>query len=598
MSSIVNRRDLDFILFELFATESLFSHEKFSSFDRTSVEGFLDSAQQIAERYYLPCAEELDAHEPEFRNGCAITHPSLKPALKSYSDAGFFAMGFAEEYGGLQAPLSVQVAVNGMFSSANLSAHNYALLTTAAANLLCEYGSDDQKARFLPPMLEGRWFGTMCLSEPQAGSSLSDISTLATPRSDGRYNIRGSKMWISGGEQDITENIVHMVLAKTPGAPPGVKGISLFIVPKNTVSTNGEVGASNNIALAGLNHKMGNRGTTNTLLNFGENGDCVGELVGEVNDGLRYMFNMMNEARINVGHGATMLGLAGYLCSLEYAKSRPQGRILGNKDPQSQQVEIIQHADVKRLLLSQKVFVEGANALIHYCAHLVDQISIATDSTERASLSQKLELLTPIAKSWPSEFCLEANKHAIQVLGGYGYTRDYPVERFYRDNRLNPIHEGTHAIQGIDLLGRKVRMNGGLAFAGLVDDILSSVSQISTGSELTELCEQLVHAVKTWTNTVDMITDHGDAARELANATLFLDASGHILIAWMWLLQANAAEKAIKSANSTDPFYSGKISAARFFFGYELPKALTQLKLVSTLPTTCMEINPEEFIGE
>ena len=474
MSTIVNRRDLDFQLYDVLCVQQLFQAERYAAFDRETIDEMLNGAQALAEEEFLPIAGKLDANEPRFDDGSVILPPEVEPALKAYAEAGFFAAGFDHDIGGLQIPYVVQTALNGMFSAANNSLYGFPMLTTAAANMLNTFGSPEQKALFLPPMLQGRWYGTMCLSETQAGSSLADIRTMARPRSDGTYAISGTKMWISAGEHEVSENIVHMVLAKRPDAPTGVKGISLFMVPKFRVDADGTPGARNNIVLAGLNHKMGQRGIPNTILNFGEGGESIGFLIGAPNQGLRYMFHMMNEARILVGQGATMLGLTGFLHSLDYAKTRRQGRLPGHKGSDSPPVPIVEHADVRRMLLSQKANVEGALALILYCALLVDRIKVAPDESARQELRLLLEILTPIAKSWPSEFCLEANKWAIQILGGYGYTRDYPLERFYRDNRLNPIHEGTYGIQGIDLLNRKVSMQGGKAFEALIDRIVRS----------------------------------------------------------------------------------------------------------------------------
>ena len=424
----------------------------------------------------------------------------------------------------------------------------------------------------------------MCLSETQAGSSLSDIRTKADPRDDGSYNIIGTKMWISGGEQEITENIVHMVLAKIPGSPPGVRGISLFIVPKYRVNADGTLSEKNNIVLAGLNHKMGQVGLPNTILNFGENGETIGYLVGEPNQGLRYMFYMMNEARIGVGHGAVMSGLAGYLHSLDYARNRSQGRHPQDKDPASKQIPIIEHADIKRMLLAQKSHVEGSLALILYCATLMDRRSIAKDEAEREELEWLLEILTPIAKSYPSEFCLEANKHAIQILGGYGYTKDYPVERFYRDNRLNPIHEGTHGIQGLDLLGRKVRMHGGAALEFLSRRIEQTIADARAGG-LSSEADTLADYLADLRSTTRSVVDCNDVTLGLANATLFLDAMGLVVVAWLWLAQGLLVSG---NNNSGDAFCVGKLTAMRYFFRYELPRAKHKFELVASLDDTTL----------
>ncbi|MEM9288815.1 MAG: acyl-CoA dehydrogenase, partial [Pseudomonadota bacterium] len=468
-------------------------------------------------------------------------------------------------------------------------------LTQGAANLINTFGTEQQKSLFLPPMLEGRWLGTMCLSEPQAGSSLADIRTRAEPIGDGRYKLTGTKMWISGGEQDISENIVNMVLAKVPGGPPGVKGISLFITPKMRVHDDGSLGDPNNITLAGLNHKLGNRATTNTLLNFGEKGECIGWLVGEEHHGLAYMFQMMNEARIAVGHGASMLGLAGYLYSLQYAKERPQGRRPSEKDPESPQIPLIEHADVRRLLLAQKAFTEGAMALIFYCAQLVDEIAIAPSKEEAQRIELLLDLLTPMAKSWPSEYCLEANKHAIQILGGYGYTRDYPVERFYRDNRLNPIHEGAHAIHGIDLLGRKVRVGGGAAFQTFIELVSETLDETQSHTELAAECAQLSVLRDTLIDTTQTLADPGQGERELANATLYLDAFGHITVGWLWLRQGLAALKRQNGGEET-PFLSGKLQTMRYFYRYELVKVPPMLDLCKAADDTCLAMTAQQYL--
>jgi len=596
MSEIVQRRDLDFILYEMLDLEGLLQTEHFEAHDRETISAVLDTAQAIAEDIYLPLAEKIDAHEPQFVDGKVQMPSEAADAIRAYADAGMLAMGFSEADGGLQLPYLVSTLVNGMFASANVALANYALLTAANANLVSTFCTPEQKARYLPPMLAGTCFGTMCLSEPQAGSSLSDITTKASLRGDGRYDISGSKMWISGGDHELSDNILHLVLAKIPGDPAGVKGISLFLVPRYRVNADGSKSEWNNVSLAGLNHKMGQRGCVNCLLNFGENGESIGELVGEPGKGLNYMFHMMNESRIFVGQSATMLGLAGYLHSLQYAKERPQGRHPHNKDPLSSQLPIIEHADVKRMLLAQKAAVEGAMGLIAFAASLIDRQKVSADSAERAELGLLLDILTPVVKSWPSEFCLEANKHAIQILGGYGYTRDYPVERIYRDNRLNHIHEGTHGIQGIDLLGRKVRMEDGAALELLAVRIKSTIAEARELADLQGEAAALETALELLQATTRKIVTHEDVNLGLANATLYLDAFGHVVIAWVWLWQAVVATKAMSESDGNEPnFYSGKRATCRYFFKYELPKVDAQFALVGSVDDTCFNFSPEQF---
>ena len=463
----------------------------------------------------------------------------------------------------------------------------------------------EQIDTYVRPMMEGRFFGTMCLSEPQAGSSLSDIKTRAEREADGSYRLFGNKMWISAGEHELSENIIHLVLAKIPGAPPGVKGISLFIVPKKLVNADGTLGERNDVVLAGLNHKMGYRGITNTLLNFGEGkfnpggkAGAVGYLVGEVNRGLACMFHMMNEARIGVGMGAVLLGYTVYLHALDYARSRPQGRHPAAKDPTTPQIPIIEHADVRRMLLAQKSYVEGGLALCMYCARLVDEYKTGESEAARTEAGMLLDVLTPITKSWPSQWCLEANTLAIQVHGGYGYTRDYKVEQLYRDNRLNPIHEGTHGIQGMDLLGRKAGMHGGRALQLLLARMNATcdAAQASASALLQQCATELKTALQETATTTRTLLAERDANRMLANATAYLEMTGHVVIAWIWLQQALIAERALAQAQGEEAeFYRGKLQACQYFFRYELPKTAAQHALLRNLDTTCLDMQDAWF---
>jgi len=551
-----DREDLDFQLWDVAGLEPLLEG---GELDRAAVAGILDTAEQVAADHFLPHGRLLDEQEPEFTEGRVVLPDVVKPAVDAHIAAGFLAAPFDPAHGGMGLPETVSQAAGFIFASANVSLAGYAMLTIGAARIIQSFGSDAQKAAYLEPMIEGRFFGTMCLSEPQAGSSLSDITTRAEPMPDGRYRITGRKMWISGGEHDLSENIVHMVLAKIPGGPPGVKGISLFIVPKKRAD-----GTANDVTLAGLNHKMGYRGTTNCALNFGEDGACVGELLGEPHKGLSYMFQMMNEARIGVGLGATALGQAGYQASLAYARERPQGRSPTAKDPTTPQIALIEHADIRRLLLAQKAAVEPSLALALYCATLVDRHK--TGDAEAAAL---LDMLTPVAKSWPSEFCLEANKHAIQVLGGAGYTRDYPVERYYRDNRLNPIHEGTHGIQGLDLLGRKMLAGQGAGARVLLGAIQADIARGGSSALADDLGDAVNRIAEVTGELAARIAQNPE--KGLANATLYLDTVGHVVMGWMWLRITLAADQ-VAARDGDRPFLAGKHQAARYFFARELPR--------------------------
>jgi alkylation response protein AidB-like acyl-CoA dehydrogenase len=598
MSMIVNRRDLDFVLYETLGLEKILESERYVDYDRESLDAMLDLCQTVAEDQFLTCASKLDANEPKFVDGKVETISELKDAIAAYQEAGLCATAYDADIGGLQLPWMMDQALNGMFVCANNPAHIYLFLTKGVTNMLNVCGSDELKAKYLPNLVDGKWFGTMCLSETQAGSSLADIRTKAELKPDGSYALSGTKMWISGGEQDITENIIHMVLAKIPGSPSGVKGISLFLVPKNRVNDDGSIGDSNNVALAGLNHKMGCRGATNCLLNFGEAGESIGYLVGGANQGLANMFHMMNEARISVGMSAVMSALGGYLYSLDYARNRPQGRPLVNRNPEDPQVMISEHADIKRMLMTQKAFVEGAQTLMYYCAELIDTNKLSIDHAGNQRRDLLLDLLTPICKSWPSEFCLEANKLAIQVLGGYGYTREYPVERLYRDNRLNHIHEGTWGIQGIDILGRKVRMQDGAAVKILREEMQATIDSAAGHSQLGVFCGQLNEYLTLTEETIAAVGQATDPSLALANATIFLDAMGHLVIAWMWLKQAVAALEGKQKGNAADDaFYDGKVAAMQFFFRYELPKIRPNLSLVADLDSTCYDLTADQFLG-
>jgi butyryl-CoA dehydrogenase len=606
----IDRRDLEFQVFEVLQAARLCAAPRYAEHDRGTLDGVLDGAFRLAGEHYAPYAAASDAHEPELRDGRVHVLPATKTALAAAADAGYFAAPFPQEIGGLQLPWLVAQGANAVFAGANVGFYGYAMLTIGAANLLHAHGTPEQVERYVRPMVEGRWFGTMCLSEPQAGSSLADIRTTAVRQPDGTYRLTGGKMWISGGEHEIAENIVHLVLAKVPGGPPGVKGISLFVVPRRHVNADGSLGERNDVRCAGLNHKMGWRGTVNTVLALGENGACVGHLVGREHAGLTYMFTMMNEARIGVGLCAVALGYAGYRHSLEYARTRPQGRPLAERDPSSPPVPILRHPDVRRMLLAQKAWVEGGLALALYCARLVDEQRIAADAGDAdaaAEIHRLLELLTPVAKSWPSEYCLEANKYAIQVLGGYGYTRDYPVERLYRDNRLNHIHEGTYAIHGLDVLGRKVQVDGGAAFASLVRRVAATCAvareRAAAGGDAAALADHAtaldaaLARVEATTRRLVGAARGGQPERAFANATLYLDALGQAIVAWRWLEQACVATAALASgAPAADrAFYAGKLAACRYFFRYELPRTGPTLDLLDSLDDTALRVDDEAW---
>jgi alkylation response protein AidB-like acyl-CoA dehydrogenase len=601
----ISRRDLSFLLYEWLQVQDLCQRERYAEHSRETFEAALDVYGQIADELFAPLHQKLDAEEPRLEGDEVRAHPALRAPLMAFAEAGLIAASQDEALGGMQLPGVVERAGMTMMMAANAAGIGYAFLTIANANLLVTYGTPQQIDAYVRPMLAGRAFGTMCLSEPQAGSSLADITTRAVPQHDGSYRLFGNKMWISGGDHDITDNIVHLVLAKVPDAQgklrPGVGGISLFLCPKRLLDEKGEAGERNDVVTAGLNHKMGYRGTTNCLLNFGEGKHqpggrkgAVAWLVGQEGQGLACMFHMMNEARTGVGLAATALGYAGYLHALDYARSRPQGRLVSQRgDPDAQQVPIIQHADVRRMLLAQKAYVEGGLALGLYCAKLMDDIHTCADQSRQRELTLLLDLLTPIAKSWPSQWCLAANDLAIQVHGGYGYTRDYKVEQFYRDNRLNPIHEGTHGIQGLDLLGRKVGQAGGAGLRLLGDRMHSCASAASALPDLRPHAAQLIDAWTSVQQTLDGLSQTADRDLRLANSSAFLEAFGHVVLAWLWLEQGVAACR--NDVDGQDPFYQGKRQACRYFFDWELPRLQAWLAVLSPPNDTCLSMRDEWF---
>ncbi|HSW18412.1 MAG TPA: acyl-CoA dehydrogenase [Ramlibacter sp.] len=605
------RPTLDFLLYDWLKVGQLNERARFADHSRETFDAVLDTCERIAREKYAPFNRLVDTEEPRFDGEKVILPAATKAAWDAFAGSGMLSASQDYGIGGMQLPYTVEAAAGAFFGVASVSIGG-GLLTVGNANLLMAHGTALQKQVFALNEFNGRFSGTMCLSEPQAGSSLSDVATRATPDGDDyaddplgpRFRLRGNKMWISAGEHELTENIIHLVLAKIPGPDgklvAGTRGISLFVVPKWLVASDGQLtGMRNDVALAGLNHKLGWRGTTNTLLNFGEGtfpvqgrAGAVGYLVGKPGEGLRCMFHMMNEARIGIGMAATALGLAGYYASLDYAKNRPQGRPVGaaGKDPAQPQARIIEHADIKRMLLAQKSYCEGSLALMLMCARLVDEQHTG-DPAQADDARLLLEVLTPIAKSWPSEFCLEANSLAIQVHGGYGYTRDFPVEQYWRDNRLNMIHEGTHGIQAADLLGRKVRMEGGRGLMLLAGRINATIERAMQGAALSAYANQLGRALQ----AVGAATKAAWATEEptdaLANAVPYMQAFGHMVLAWTWLDVLLAQEGA---ANAT-PAAVGRARAAQYFFHYELPRIEPWLQVVSRRDRTCADMPEEAF---
>jgi butyryl-CoA dehydrogenase len=579
--------DLQFFLDDVLGLRELLAAPRYAEHDLDTVEQMLQLAAQLADDVFAPLAPVLDAEEPRLVDGRVRLPAGAKEALDAYLEAGFQAAAVDAEHGGMQLPYLVAVATNVLFGAANTPLLAYSSLSQAAANLLAAHGSPEQQARWMVPLIEGRFYGTMALSETQAGSSLADLTTLATPQPDGSYRLVGSKMWITGTDHDLGDNIVNLVLARTPGAPAGTRGISLFVVPNLLPDETGACTVPNDVRVVGVNHKMGFRGAVNTVWALGDEGGATGWLVGEEHRGLAYMFRMMNEARTAVGVGAAAMAWAGFHHSLAYARERPQGRPAAQRDPTSPQVPIVAHADVRRMLLSQKALSEGGLCLALYAAGLVDRIAVAP-AGEVPRLQALLDVLTPVVKAWCSHYGLVANDQAIQVLGGYGYTRDYPVERLYRDNRLNPIHEGTNGIQALDLLGRKVFAKGGGAV--LLEELGAAVQRgRRAGGEAAELAEALqtaVDRVVAVTTSLGALGQRGEVERFLANATPYLHLVGHTVVAWQWLTIVLAL------GERDDERARGRRAAARYFARWELPKTAHWASLLDPVETTPLDCDP------
>ncbi len=597
-SKFISERNIKFLLYEVFDAESLTKYEYYSDHNRKMFDMVLKAAAKLAKDLLFPIFEEMDRNQPELVNGEVKVHPAVKTIMQEFGDGGWISSRVPFDQDGEQLPSMVADICEFIFSAANYSANAYPGLTFGASHLIESFGSRELYDFYVSKMRSGEWQGTMALTEPEAGSSLSDITTLAEPTAAGYYRMKGQKIFISAGDHDGVDNVVHLMLAKIEGAPAGAKGISLFVVPKKRIDDKGDL-VPNDVVASGVYHKLGYRGCPIVQLSIGDKNDCRGWLVGEPHRGLKCMFQMMNEARIGVGMGATAMATAAYYASLEYTKTRCQGRRLGHKDPNLPPVPIIEHADVKRMLLFQRAVIEGALSLVMQCSKYVD-LQKVTAGEEKEKFNLLLEILTPIAKSYPSEMGNISISQGLQCLGGSGYCDDYPLEQYYRDCRIHPIHEGTTGIQGMDLLGRKVIMQDGRAFLFYADELKDT---ISIAEEYKDLAKSACELSETLTKLQDVTRHLLSIARQqgseafLADATLYLEFFGIVTIAWQWLLQGIAAQKASKNgARKKDiNFYEGKMFTLRYFFGYELPKTLGLAKRLMDDDRLTVEMQADYF---
>jgi alkylation response protein AidB-like acyl-CoA dehydrogenase len=593
----ISMRNLKFLLYEVFDAASLTQYPYFKQHNKKMFDMVLDAGMKLATKLLWPIFEEMDRNAPELVSGKVKVHPQIGKMMKQFGEGGWIAATFPNKMDGEQLPSLVANCCHMMFSAANYSAHAYPGLTAGAARLIANFGDEGLIGTYLDKMLMGEWQGTMALTEPQAGSSLSDITTMAEPAQNGYYRIRGQKIFISAGDYEGIENVVHLMLAKIPGGPPGVKGISLFVVPKMRRDNQGDL-VSNDIVVTQIFHKMGYRGAPITELSIGEKGDCRGYLVGEPHKGLSYMFQMMNEERMGVGLAAASIASAAYQAALAYSKDRPQGRRLSSKDPAIPQIPIIEHADVKRMLLFQRSIVEGSFSLLLQCSRYEDMTKVSTgDDLKKYELL--LDLLTPVAKTYASEMGILSTSQSIQCFGGYGYCEDFPVEQHFRDMRIHAIHEGTTGIQGMDLLGRKVIMKEGKAVMLFLDEVRNAMAAADRAG-LQPFSEQLGNGLNALQDvTVHLISVAQDKGPEyfLADATLYLEFFSIVAIAWQWLLQAVAVQHALKKklGEAESNFYHGKLFTFRYFYTYELVKINGLIERLKNPDAVTVEIKPEYF---
>lgn len=597
MAEYVNMDTLRFQLYQVHDLPQLFQFARYAEYDKDAIDIYLESVKDFSDQDLYPSFREMDEAPAHYKDGKVIVHPKVGESMKKAGELGVIGGPYDLEAGGMQLPGMASHAAYFIMEAANNHVPGYLGLTAGAAHLIIAFGNDRLRETYVPHMLSGQWGGTMCLTEPQAGSSLSDITTTAYPQDDGSYIVKGQKIFISGGDHEHNENFVHLVLARIEGAPAGTKGISLFVVPKKRPTGDGSL-EPNDVVTAGDYQKMGQKGYCTTHLVFGENEGARGWLVGEPHKGLKYMFQMMNEARIAVGRGAVAISSAAYYASLQYAQERPQGRRLkndGTKDVSEAQTLIINHPDVRRMLLLQKAIYEGALSLVNQTA-LYHDLEIVSEGEAHEKYYLLLELLTPMAKTYPSEKCREAVDNGLQVLGGYGYCTDFVLQQYLRDIRIMAIYEGTTGIQSQDLLGRKVTMQKGKALEYLAAEVQKDIQAARTYDELKPYAAQLGQKMELVQKVLQQLMPFalkGQYERYLSDATVFMEMMSTVTVGWQWLKMATAAKQALVTGDETytAAFYESKVHTMRFYYKYELSKAdsLAQIMMDETVLTILEE---------
>lgn len=594
---------LKFLLYQVHNLEEVLQTPLHQDHDKESIELLLSSVKDFSDKDLFPYFREMDEDPARFEDGKIKTHPQVGVTFKKAGELGLISDLFKYEDGGLQLPMMVHSASHMITDAANNHLPGYWGLSSGAAELIVEFGNEALKETYVPNMLSGDWGGTMCLTEPQAGSSLSDITTSADPQEDGSYNIKGQKIFISAGDHEHVDNIIHLVLARIKGAPAGTKGISLFVVPKKRIKDDGSL-EGNDLITAGDFQKMGQRGYATTHLIFGENDDCKGWLVGEAHQGLKYMFLMMNGARIGVGRGGAAIAVAAYHASLEYAQERKQGRRLtntGKKDVQQEPTMIINHPDVRRMLMLQKAVAEGSLSLVMLTSRYYDLYVNSQNEADKEKFYLLLELMTPLCKTYPAEMGKVAVDNGLQVLGGYGFCSDYILQQYYRDIRIFSIYEGTTGIQSQDLLGRKLTMKGGKALMLLAQEMMETIKDAGTFDELRTSANELGEKMKLTNDVIAFLSEYakqGDFERYISDASIFMEFFSKVVVGWLWLDMAVHAKRALVSGDKTytEEFLESKIHTMKFYFKYELSRTSALGQILMDEQTLTIPREQEIFV--
>ena len=598
----VDMDTLKYMLYDVHNLEGMLDRERFQDHDKESLDLFIDSTKTFADKELFPYMQEVDEKPAYHKDGTVYVHEQVKTMMHQGGELGFISAPFDYEDGGMQIPLMVQTATNYVLNAANNHLPGYTGLTQGAAELIIHFASQELKDTYVPNMLAGKWGGTMCLTEPQAGSSLSDIVTKATPTEVGHYKISGQKIFISGGDNHFTENVVHLLLARIEGAPKGTKGISLFVVPKNRPTASGGL-EPNDVTTVADFQKMGQRGYATTHLGFGDADDCQGYLVGEPNKGLHYMFLMMNAARIAVGLGSSAIASAAYYASLQYANERPQGRKLtsdGTKDINDKQALIVEHPDVRRMLMLQKSVVEGSMSLVMLASKYYDLENTATSPEEKKKYNTLLEMIIPVVKTYPAEAGAYSINNGLQILGGYGFCSDFILQLYYRDIRISSIYEGTTGIQSQDLLGRKMTMGNGEGAQLLMAEVMETIqaaSQLDALKGYAKILGDKLQLTQKILGHLMPFAMKGDYERFLADASIFMEFFSLVIMGWTWLdIGVNAQQALITgNGNYSDEFYESKLETLEYFFAYELPKTTGQAEILMH-PSTVTIKKEKEYI--